>query len=168
GPVDALQAREILDVLACGEPLVQAARIRQHAELAAHRQRIDRGVDAVHQHLAAIGFHQRIEHAQRGGLAGAVGAEQAGDLAVAGGEADAVDGFHCAEGLVQIPDFDHGCSPRLKQAPRRVPSTENATSKGSRTCVMTCGASSTAAATKAAASSMAAAGTWGLLMAWLH
>jgi hypothetical protein len=33
-----------------------------------------------------VGRHQRVEHAQRGGLAGAVGAEQAGDLAVAGGK----------------------------------------------------------------------------------
>ena len=42
---------------------------------------------------AAVGLHQRVEHAQGGGLAGAVGAEQAGDLAVARVEAHAVHGL---------------------------------------------------------------------------
>ena len=104
---DAVQAREIVDVLARAQALVQAARIRQDAEASAHRDRIDRRIDAVHQHLPGVGFHQGVQHPQGGGLAGAVGAEQPGDLAVAGGEADAVDGFHLAEGLVQVPDLDH-------------------------------------------------------------
>ncbi len=44
----------------------------------------------------ASGRHQRVEHAQRGGLAGAVRAEQAGDLPVRRSEAHAVDGLHPA------------------------------------------------------------------------
>jgi hypothetical protein len=42
---------------------------------------------------------ERGEHAQQRGLAGAVGAEQAEDLAVAHSEAQAVDGAEIAEAL---------------------------------------------------------------------
>src|SRR6185312_11679278 len=70
-----------------------------------------RRIDAIHQHLPGIGLHQRVQHAQRGGLARAVGTEQTGDLAVARGEGDAVDGLHFAEGLVQVFYFDHGAAP---------------------------------------------------------
>src|SRR5690606_2101789 len=67
---------------------------------------------AVDADLAAIGFHQRVEHAQRGGLAGAIGPEQTGDLAVMCGETDAIDSLDLAEGLVQIVDLKHG-APRV-------------------------------------------------------
>ena len=84
---DALQgssgAAEVLDVLARGQALVQAARIRQHAEPRAYACRVRRSIEAVDEHAPAVRPHQRVEHAQRRGLARAVRTEQAGDLAVA-------------------------------------------------------------------------------------
>ena len=72
GAGDALQLAEVLDVLARRQPRVEAREIRQHAERKARALRIGDGVDAVDEHLALVRAHQRVEHAQRGGLAGAV------------------------------------------------------------------------------------------------
>jgi hypothetical protein len=106
-----VQLAEVGDVLACGQALVDAARVGQHAERTAHRGRVACSIDAVDQHLAGVGFHQRVEHAQGRGLAGAVGAEQSGDLAVVCGEVDAVHGLDDAglglERLVQVAGDDH-------------------------------------------------------------
>jgi hypothetical protein len=113
GLVQALQPAVIGDVLACGQSVVQAARIRHHAQGALDLQRFAFRIDAIDAHVAGIGLEQGIEHAQGGGLASAIGAEQAGDLAVFGGEADFVDGHDLAlvEGLSQTVCFDHGVGP---------------------------------------------------------
>ena len=67
-----------------------------------------------HGHIARFGLHQRVEHAQGGGLAGAVGTEQAGDLAVVGGEAHVVHRGDrtglAGEGFVEVAGLDHGNS----------------------------------------------------------
>src|SRR4249919_1065959 len=70
---------------------------------------------AIDQHAPAFRMHQRVEHAQRGGLAGAVGAKQAGDFPVARLEADVVDRDHgrrlafsgAGECLAQVFCNDH-------------------------------------------------------------
>src|SRR6185369_5376230 len=62
------------------------------------------------------GRQQRCHHAQRGGLAGAVGPEQRGDAAIGGVQSDALhsrDGAGLApapqhEALVQLLDANHG------------------------------------------------------------
>ncbi len=108
GVVEPVQMAEVGDVFARAHALVQAARIRQRAEPAAHGDRVGGGVDAVDEHLAAIGLHQCVQTAQRRRLAGAVGSEQAGDFAVARAERHAVDGDDLAERLVQIAYFYHG------------------------------------------------------------
>src|SRR6185312_1187930 len=109
------QAREVDDVLARGQALVQAARVGQHAQAPAYRDRIGRRVDAIDQHLTGIGLHQRVQTTQRRRFAGAVRAEQAGDFAVAREKGNAIHRSDAlgalAEGLVQISDFDHGAAP---------------------------------------------------------
>jgi hypothetical protein len=45
---------------------------------------------------ALVRGHQRVEHAHGGGLAGTIGAEQAGDLPIAGAEADVGDRLDAA------------------------------------------------------------------------
>ena len=63
---------------------------------------------------ARVRDHQRREHPQQRRLAGAVRAEQSGDLAVGGGERDAVDRAHFAapaERLGQVLDDDHERAP---------------------------------------------------------
>lgn len=107
----AMQLAEVGDVLACGQALVDAACVRQHPECAAHRHRVAGGIHAIDRDAALVGRHQRVEHAQGGGLAGAIGAEQPGDLAVGSAEADPVDGFHQTglglERLMQGIDDNH-------------------------------------------------------------
>ena len=56
-------------------------------------------VDARDRRAAGRGLEQRGEDADGGGLAGAVGPEQAVDGAVGDGEVDAVDGLDVAEVL---------------------------------------------------------------------
>ena len=84
----ALQARVVDDVLARAQPRVQAAPVGQHAHA---RQRLARAlchVNTVHHHAARVGCDQARQHAQRRRLAGAVRAEQAGDVAVTGLKGD--------------------------------------------------------------------------------
>jgi hypothetical protein len=106
GLVEALQPAEVGDVLARGQPLVDAPRVGQHAQAAARGGGVGRQVELVDPHRASLGRHQRVEHAQGGGLACAVGPEQPGDLSIAGLEADPVDRGHLPglglERLVQI------------------------------------------------------------------
>jgi hypothetical protein len=50
--------------------------------------------------LAAVGLDERGQHAQRGGLAGAVRTQEAEDLALADGQVDAAHGL---DGLLLAP-----------------------------------------------------------------
>jgi hypothetical protein len=85
-------------VVAGGQVLVDRDLLRHHPEVALDRRRLEPDVAAVHQDPAAVGLENPRDHAQRRGLAGAVGAEQAEDLAVPDLEGDVVDGNQVAEG----------------------------------------------------------------------
>ena len=65
-------------------------------------------VEAVHQHPAPVGRQDPGEHAQGGGLAGAVGTEQADDLARPHGDGHVVDGDHRTEALVEETGVEAG------------------------------------------------------------
>ena len=58
-------------------------------------------------HRAGVGLDHAAGHAKAGGLAGAVGAEQADDLAVLDLEVDAVDHAPAAVDLHQSVGFEH-------------------------------------------------------------
>ena len=57
--------------------------------------------------LAVVGHHQPEQHPHGRGLAGAVGAEEAVDVALADVEVDVVDGAHVAVRLGQAAGLDH-------------------------------------------------------------
>ena len=57
---------------------------------------------AHHQSVAFVGAQQGGEHGNGGGLAGAVGAEQAKDFARLDVETDALHGLDFAKGFVQV------------------------------------------------------------------
>ena len=74
-------------------------------------------------HVDAAGHHvgkpeDGVEH---GGLAGAVGADEAERLALARQEVDAVENLHAAVARVQAPDVDGGLAlaERLQILPQR-------------------------------------------------
>ena len=114
GAGETVQRAVVADVLAGGEPRVEPARVRQHADAPANGVAVADDVVAVDAWRARVRDHQRREHPQERGLAGAVRTEQSGDLAVGGGERDAVDGAHLAvpaERLGQVLDDDQGRAP---------------------------------------------------------
>ena len=63
-----------------------------------HRAAVDRDV-------AGTGTHQADQDVERGGLAGAIGAEQADHLAFADRQRDVLDDHAAAVGLLQVPRF---------------------------------------------------------------
>ena len=63
----------------------------------------------------ASGRMQRVEHPERGGLAGAVGPEQAGDRPIGRHEAHIVDRRDRAELLAEVLDANHGRPIRVAQ-----------------------------------------------------
>ena len=79
----ALQPAEQPEVLAGGEVLVDRGVLAGDADQLAHHVRVLRDVDAEDLGAAAVHRQQGREHLQHRGLAGAVGAEDAEDLAAA-------------------------------------------------------------------------------------
>ena len=81
------------DVIAAGAYAGSLARIAargdrvrmlwQHAELAAHRHRVDSRVDAIDDDPALVRGHQGVEHPQRGGLATTRGPHHCNTLTLA-------------------------------------------------------------------------------------
>ena len=103
----AVERAEIADMLAPCEARIEAAHVGQHADAALHPAPVEMRIDAVDQGIAPVGGEHGVDEAQDGGLAGAVGADDAGDLAVARNEADAADGMDAAERLVKVANLDH-------------------------------------------------------------
>ena len=96
GAGQTVQRAVVADVLARGEARIQAARIGQHADALAHRVAVAQDVEAADAGACRRRASQRREHAQQRRLAGAVRAEQAGDLAVGRGERDVAHRVHFA------------------------------------------------------------------------
>ncbi len=93
------------DRLARGHRRVEAALLGQIADRV---RRLDRAVVAEHAAAARRRVDDPEQHAQGGGLAGAVGAEQAVDRAGRDREADPVDRAGVAEILDQVDRLDRG------------------------------------------------------------
>jgi hypothetical protein len=114
-PAQAVGAAEEREVFAHREVAVQRELLRDVADaLAGLRARMPQ-VDAGHAQLAAAGGQQAAEHAEGGGLARAVGAEQAEDLAAPHREAGAGHGGEIAEAAHEVFHFDDdfaGCACR--------------------------------------------------------
>ena len=106
GAADALQAGEEDEVLGGGEQLVDRRVLARHAEQLPHDVRLAADVDAEDARLAGVDREQGGEHLEHGGLAGAVGAEYAEDLAATDGQVDRVHGALVAERLDQAVGVD--------------------------------------------------------------
>ena len=104
--VDAEQPAEQVEVLAGGEVLVDRGVLPGDADQLAHHVRVLLDVDAEDLRAAAVHREQRGEHLEHRGLAGAVGSEDAEDLAAAYLQVDAVDGPQVAEGLHEAVGSD--------------------------------------------------------------
>src|SRR5712691_1188429 len=69
--------------------------------------------------VAAVGHELAVDHVEASRLAGAVGADQRQELAVADLEADAVDRAHAAERLFEVADGEDAHADFLRVAKRR-------------------------------------------------
>ena len=98
---------EEAEVLAPGQQLVKRQRLRSEADAGAVF-RPARGAAPGDRDLARVGSQQSGADRHRGRLAGAVGAEQAEDLAVADRKRQRVDRDAGAVPLADLLDPEHG------------------------------------------------------------
>ena len=104
---DAAQLRGEGQVPPDGHLAVERRRVGEKPDAAPHLVRIARDVDPVDGHLAGGRQQHAAEDLQRRGLAGAVEAEKADDLAAIDREVEVVDGGVLAVVLGQSFDFNH-------------------------------------------------------------
>ena len=108
-PRETVQAAEITHRLARREPRIQPPAVGQDADPALHLAGLAAAVESIDPGAATIGPEHGVEYPQSRRLAGAVGADESGDLAVVRGKADAARGMNRVEGFFQALDFNHGC-----------------------------------------------------------
>ena len=123
----ALEAALQREQFAAGLEVVESGLLERDADAPPHLGGPLPDVDAVDPSAAGGGAQQRGEHADGGGLAGAVRAEEAEDLPALDGEVDAVDG---ADGG-KVPHEPLGPDRRLRRS--RHPSSLPRTSRRGRT-----------------------------------
>src|SRR5579883_952844 len=115
------QAGGVAQVIGCGKPIIEADRVRHIAHPPLHRERLARRIEAEHAHLARRYIGQAEQHQYRCGLASAVWAKQAKNLAAANLERNVVDRGRRAVGLGQTIGLDDGIlahrRPNLATAP---------------------------------------------------
>ena len=93
-PRYAVQATEECQVLDAGDALVKGAVAGwKEADLPPHRHRLGGDVDARDMHAARIGQQQSGQDAEKGGLSGAVGADQRRNATGADPKVDAGKNF---------------------------------------------------------------------------
>ena len=97
---------EELEVLADGDAVVDAGVVGHVADGAAHRLGIDRDVDAIDLDAPGHGLEQRRHDADGRGLAGAVGADEAEDLARPHVEGDVAEDVEVAEAVPEVAHAD--------------------------------------------------------------
>ncbi|MGX1239339.1 hypothetical protein RKD46_000443 [Streptomyces pseudovenezuelae] len=109
-PRDAVRVRERHQMVERAAAGMDGLGLQQGADLV-QRCPVLRVRHAVDGHRTLGGGVQTYDHAHGGGLAGTVGAEEAGDLTGLDGEAQLVDDGLVAVPLGQLARFDHGCGP---------------------------------------------------------
>ncbi len=100
------QLTEEVDRLASGQVGPQVHVAGDVGQAAVQGDGVTPGVPAEQHHLAVVTAQQPQQDADRGGLAGTVGAEEAVDLADSDVEVEAVEGRDRTEGLGQAGDVD--------------------------------------------------------------
>jgi hypothetical protein len=101
-----IEAGDEFEVLADRQVLVERELLRHVADLALDAQALGADVEAEHRAFAFVGREQAAHDADGGGLARAVGAEEADDLAFRHRHRDVVDNGLVAEALDQPMDVD--------------------------------------------------------------
>ena len=106
--VDAVELGVQAEVLLGGEVAVERRVLEHEADVPADGVALADDVEAAHAGGTGRGPGERAQHVDRRALAGAVGAEEAEDLAASDGERDTADGLDLAVGLDECLDLDGG------------------------------------------------------------
>ena len=115
--VESVDAAEEADVLIDRQQLVEREPLRHVADPPLDAFGIARDVDAADDAPSRGRRQQAAQHADGRGLAGAVAAEEAEDLAAPHVEADAIDGDELAEAARQIAHLDRAAVDASGQGP---------------------------------------------------
>ncbi len=99
---------ELAEVVAAGQEAVEGRLLERGAELPRRVRMIGPGVVAADPGGAPVRVQQPQEDADRGRLAGAVGAQEPEDLALGDAERDVIDRADAAEVLGEPIDLDDG------------------------------------------------------------
>src|SRR5262249_58126978 len=105
--LDAVDAGREAEVWEHGHVVVEWRVLRQIADAAPDLRGLLEDVEAAHAHGARGGWEKAGYDAQGGGLACAVGAEEAQDLSRARREREILDRCEVAVPFAQVRDFDH-------------------------------------------------------------
>ena len=97
GGVEAVHAADEAEVFGCGETAEEGEAFGDDADLALDFDGVGGGVEAEDLDAAGGGSEEAGEHLDGGGFAGAVGAEEAEELAGRDGEVDVLNGGEVAE-----------------------------------------------------------------------
>ena len=97
-------AAVVVEVLPDREAAVERVGLRDHADRLFGQGRLGDHIDAAHAGAAGARHDARREHADGGRLAGAVGAEQAEDLAGGDRQVERLDGADAAREGLREPD----------------------------------------------------------------
>src|SRR5882762_9461364 len=117
GFVEAVEAAEVFNKFLGGKPAIEGRGGGEEADVGADLFRLLDDVVPADPGSAVGGLEDGGEHAKRGGFAGAIGAQEAVNLARLAGEADVVDGADFAallvlEALGQATSFNHAQTSR--------------------------------------------------------
>ncbi len=102
-----VQGSKVGDVFARRQVWIDACSMRQHSDAPPGLERVAHDADAVDERVAGIGCQDGVEDAQRGRLARAVGAQQAGNAAIESAQIHVAHGRNGSEVLLQVRRFDH-------------------------------------------------------------
>src|SRR5216683_449243 len=119
GFIKTVEAPEVFDELLGGEAGIKRGGGGKKADVGSHFLGMLDDVVAADEGGAVGGFQDGGEHAQGGGFAGAVGAEQAVDAAGLAAETDVIDGTDLAA-LFVVKAFGQATSLNHLKTPRRV------------------------------------------------
>jgi hypothetical protein len=108
GGVEAVHAADEGEVFGCGETAEEGEAFGDDTDLALDFDGVGSGVEAENLDAAGGWRKQAGEHLDGGGFAGAVGAEEAEELAGGDGEVDILDGGEVAETAGEIGGGDRG------------------------------------------------------------
>jgi len=97
------------DVLRNGQVVVQPEALRHVAQMQLGGFRVDSHVQAIDHDLPGIRTQHPGEHAHGGGFSGAIGTDQAQNLARLNAEIHSANGVHGAEALAQLAHLHGKC-----------------------------------------------------------